>query len=177
MRITCPSCAAHYEVPAARLRPGKLVRCVRCGADWLPEPDAPDSDAPADHDDQEPQPEYPLAASLPRVTAMDRLAASPAPQLPSTRLIGAWILTFVVLAGALFAAVGWRQSVVRAWPPSSRILGVGGHMPAQRGPVPPPGPTPKAGQVENTVHAAPSGPAPNAVPAGEPAQTPGKKPE
>ena len=36
MRITCPSCAAHYEVPAARLRPGKLVRCVRCGADWLP---------------------------------------------------------------------------------------------------------------------------------------------
>ena len=42
MRIVCPACAAAYEVPEARLRPGLVVRCARCGADWAqptPEPE------------------------------------------------------------------------------------------------------------------------------------------
>jgi hypothetical protein len=32
------------------------------------------------------------------------------------------MLTFVVLAGAAAAAIGWRGAVVQAWPPSGRIL-------------------------------------------------------
>jgi hypothetical protein len=63
---------------------------------------------------------------------MDRLAASK-PALPSrpAGLTAAWVLTFVVLAGAVGAAIGWRDEVVRAWPPSGRILSASGHSPTE----------------------------------------------
>jgi predicted Zn finger-like uncharacterized protein len=38
MRIVCPNCSAEYEVPEARLRAGRAVRCARCGGTWVPEP-------------------------------------------------------------------------------------------------------------------------------------------
>ncbi|WP_428493727.1 hypothetical protein [Rhodopila sp.] len=54
---------------------------------------------------------------------MDRLTASTTAGLSRQRgLIGAWAMTFVVLALAVAAAVVWRNAVVRAWPPSGRIL-------------------------------------------------------
>jgi predicted Zn finger-like uncharacterized protein len=130
MRIACPSCAAEYEVPASRLKPGKLVRCARCGSKWLPDPGsvAPQGD-PALHIPSDT--ELDAARSLPGVTAMDRLAASSAAARDRKRLIAAWALTFVVLAGAVAAVVGWRDGVVRAWPPSGRILAAAGQTVAQ----------------------------------------------
>ena len=153
MRIACPSCDATYEVPDARLSPGKMVRCARCDNTWLPEHRAADLDAaawtmpaPADAgpmaadataEDGETEsanadPEAtPAGPQVPLVTAMDRLTASAVPAHRLRRgLIGAWALSFVVLAGAVAATVEWRDAVVRAWPPSGRILPSTGAIPA-----------------------------------------------
>ena len=35
MLITCPSCAAEYNVPAP-VAPGRVVRCARCATEWAP---------------------------------------------------------------------------------------------------------------------------------------------
>lgn len=122
MRIVCPSCDAAYELPASRLKPGRMVRCARCGSDWVPEAEqeavaeeAPPEPGPAPEPDD-------FGEELPEITAMDRLAASPARPPLRAGLIAAWVLTFVVLAGAAAATFGWRNAVVQAWPPSGRIL-------------------------------------------------------
>ncbi|GGG33350.1 hypothetical protein GCM10010964_21530 [Caldovatus sediminis] len=55
MRLTCPTCAAVYEVPDRLLADGarRPVRCTRCGAVWAPaaaepgEPQAMAGEAPA----------------------------------------------------------------------------------------------------------------------------------
>jgi predicted Zn finger-like uncharacterized protein len=131
MRITCPSCAATYDVPASRLKPGKLVRCARCGGEWLPVHDAEEvvsSPAPvAEQSLLEAAPE--LVAPLPTVTAMDRLAASRPRGASRAGLIGAWALTLVVLIGAIAATISWRDAVIRLWPPSGRILAATGQAP------------------------------------------------
>jgi predicted Zn finger-like uncharacterized protein len=128
MRIACPSCAAEYEVPASRLRPGKLVGCARCGNKWLPALETEKAVPPHAADVQVPLPaEVAMARALPEVTAMDRLAATPASPPSRASLVVAWVLTFVVLAGALAAMIGWRDKVVRAWPPSGRILTATSH--------------------------------------------------
>jgi predicted Zn finger-like uncharacterized protein len=125
MRIACPTCAAEYEVPAARLTPQKMVRCARCGGKWMavqaaeapaPVPDAPVPDA--GHSVERP------VASLPTVTAMDRLAAQAiaAPARP-TRLIAAWVVTAVVLVAGVAGTLIWREAVVATWPASGRLLG------------------------------------------------------
>ena len=64
----------------------------------------------------------------PRITTMDRLAASVHNLPERTPLIVAWVLTGVVLIAAVAATVTWREAVVRAWPPSSRILGHTDHV-------------------------------------------------
>jgi predicted Zn finger-like uncharacterized protein len=127
MRIVCPGCTAAYEVPAALLRPGKLVRCAKCGSNWLPadktEEVVTPSEPPQPPSDAEPE----MAAPVPAITAMDRLAAYPPPRPPRAGLIGAWLLTFVVLTAAVAATIGWREAIIRAWPPSGRILSAADH--------------------------------------------------
>jgi predicted Zn finger-like uncharacterized protein len=143
MRIACPSCTATYEVPAARLKPGKLVRCARCSAEWLPADESDPLTRPWEStgyaegeaaEQSPPLPEPDTAASLARPTAMDWLAASSRRAKPHAGLIGAWVLTVVVLAAAIGAVIGWRDAIVRAWPPSGYILAATGHatpLPAQ----------------------------------------------
>jgi predicted Zn finger-like uncharacterized protein len=41
MRVTCPACAATYEVPESRIGAGRRLRCARCQHDWFVEPPAP----------------------------------------------------------------------------------------------------------------------------------------
>jgi predicted Zn finger-like uncharacterized protein len=129
MRLACPECAAEYEVPADRLKPGKPVRCARCGNKWSPVQQPEEFVLPAAAAGRpELDADLDMAAAVPKVTAMDRLAASPAP-IPARRgLTGAWVLTLVVLAAALAAAIGWRETIVRAWPPSGRLLATTGNM-------------------------------------------------
>jgi hypothetical protein len=109
------------------MAPQRKVRCARCGGAWLPsEQPAPPVIDPdplefraAPEDEQDAQP----VTVLPSVTAMDRLAAS----APRTRapigLVAAWVMTFVALVAAVGAVIVWREPLIRAWPPSSRILG------------------------------------------------------
>jgi hypothetical protein len=113
-----------------------MVRCARCGRDWLPELEAGSEATPAKPPAAPPDPEparpepADVIPPLPEITAMDRLAAGSAPPPPSGGLIFAWVLTFVVLAGAVVATVAWRDTVVRAWPASGRILPAIGHTAA-----------------------------------------------
>ena len=146
MRIACPSCDAAYEVPDSRLPRGKMVRCARCDNKWLPAAQADDTVSPPDpavvsapviadseaaSADDAPDAAPAAAPQAPTATAMDRLSASPTAGLrPHRGLIGAWAMTFVVLALAVAAAVVWRNAVVRAWPPSGRILATTDSAPA-----------------------------------------------
>lgn len=155
MRIACPSCDATYEVPESRLTPGKMARCARCGNKWLPVQQAEDAVAPR-------QPVGPgapamttpsdpaagatteaasasttaasaIAPPVPTVTAMDRLAAAAPQHRRRPGLVGAWAVSIVVLAGAIAATLTWRDAVVRAWPPSGRILATNGATTAPAG--------------------------------------------
>jgi predicted Zn finger-like uncharacterized protein len=182
MRIACPSCAATYEVPASRLIPGKMVRCARCATDWLPPleneqavPEPEPAEAPADA-------APPIEAPVEGMTAMDRLAASAAPPPARTGLIGAWVLTLVVLAVAVAATVGWRSAIVRAWPPSGRILATTSQLAAPSAEIVEKQAAPSAEIVGKQAapsaeiagkRAAPS----EGKPAAPPAQTAGKAPE
>lgn len=130
MRIVCPSCAAEYEVPESRLLAGKMVRCAKCGSEWVPvretEADPVSSEAvppPLEHD-----PGPPAEATLPSVTAMDRLAAAPPLRRRNRGLIAAWLATGIVLAAAVAAAFSWRTEIVRLWPPGGRILSASGQI-------------------------------------------------
>jgi len=127
MLILCPSCEATYEVPDARMRPGRKVRCAQCGADWVPVADlADDAAGMADAVDagphQDAAPEAPPAA--PVITAMDRLAAGPTVRRGGTALRVAWVVTMLLIVAGIGAGYAWRQDVARHWPPSLRLYGV-----------------------------------------------------
>nr|WP_294512607.1 zinc-ribbon domain-containing protein [uncultured Rhodopila sp.] len=122
MQIACPSCAATYELPAARLKPGRSVRCSACGAEWKPEPEPEPQPDPAAPPPAEP-------AAQPMLTALERLAARAPEPTRSPALLAAWLLTVLLLGGGGVSAVVWRVDVMRLWPPSSRILAVFDRMP------------------------------------------------
>ncbi len=132
MQIACPSCAAEYDVPDARAKPGRKARCSRCGTEWTlsaaaePEP-VPVSDA------AEPEP-APLPS--PAITAMDRLAAARSHPPRSAALVAAWLLTLLLLAGGAASAIIWRAGIARAWPPSGRILLLFDHLPEKSADMP-----------------------------------------
>jgi predicted Zn finger-like uncharacterized protein len=135
MQIACPTCAAVYEVPASRLKPGRHVRCARCNAVWKPDPVAeppslPETPAP-------PVAPEPVEPALPQADAMQRLAAMPPPRSPRyAGLMVAWLASVLVLAGAGAGIVIWRDAVVRIWPPSGRILAFLEPLPQQPAPKP-----------------------------------------
>ena len=141
MRITCPNCGAHYEVPESKLSGRKAVRCSRCGVDWSPlaadvtEPEA----APVMsrlEEIQLPPPEpimEPVVEEEPQVpdtaeptvpasgfTAMQRLSQATEPPPPSIWLRIAWGLSVVLLVALLWSVVSWRADIMRMWPPSAR---------------------------------------------------------
>jgi predicted Zn finger-like uncharacterized protein len=140
MRIVCPSCSATYEVPEHLLKPGKMARCARCGGEWPPAREPADIEAPPGHvaepaaehepdhapDDGAPDHGPQLGAEQSREqhrpTAMERLAIQPPASARSRGLLGAWVATVLILAGAVAAMLVWRQEFMSVWPPSGRIL-------------------------------------------------------
>ena len=127
MRIECPACAATYEVPEDRLAPGRLVRCARCGSDWMPLPPAPVPEpalAPEPAAEAEPEVPSPRLAPSPAVVplparALERLKA-PRLRLHLSALSIAWALSVIVLLAAMWGAYAGRDAIMRAWPPSVR---------------------------------------------------------
>ena len=124
MRIDCPGCAAEYDVPEVRLVARKLVRCARCGVEWQPARVGAAAGAAPEPDHGHPAPARTVVAPepVPGIQAMDRLAAAAALDGPPAGLMAVWVLTVLVLVGAVVAAVTWRDAVMRTWPPSGRIL-------------------------------------------------------
>ncbi len=137
MRIACDECNAAYELPPERVRPGRAVRCARCGCVWVPvarEDAAPEIQPVAEVVPvRAPEPTVvvaPLAAEPVAVPVMvpDVEVVAPVPEprtevaAPASRRGAAlgWVLTVAVLAALGWAAVTCRAGVVAAWPPAER---------------------------------------------------------
>ncbi|MEJ0019349.1 MAG: zinc-ribbon domain-containing protein [Acetobacteraceae bacterium] len=138
MRIACPSCSATYDVPDSLVPAGRIVRCARCGSEWTPQSHTL---APPVEADPPPDPPPPATngsathvVATARRSAMDRLAANPAPSFPSVRLRLAWAGSVVLLLLLAAAAYTWRGPIVEAWPASARAYAAFGLHP-QPGPA------------------------------------------
>ena len=150
MRIVCPSCAAAYEVPDARVVPGQPVRCARCGTSWTPvagpQPatDAAPTRLPTAGPVPLPRP-APTAApkttapTLPRLPSNAQVFSTPdpfamTPEGPGTRFAGGpavlagWVVSVAAVVGLGWAAITWRHDIMHAWPPSERLYSTLGLM-------------------------------------------------
>ncbi len=113
MRIVCPACTAIYDVPEARLAPGRAVRCARCGTDWLPLAAEALPLQPA----EEMSPSVPEPARAPPPS----LAGTAKPRRADAVALAGWAVSLALLAALGWGGVRWRDSVMRAWPPSERL--------------------------------------------------------
>jgi predicted Zn finger-like uncharacterized protein len=105
MLISCPNCAAAYEVPDNLLAAGgQALQCTRCAHEWIVVPVAATPQGPAD----ESAPAPPSSPS--------RLAG----RLQVSAVVAAWVLSLGVLGSLGWSAVHWRGDVMAAWPPSQR---------------------------------------------------------
>jgi predicted Zn finger-like uncharacterized protein len=129
MRVVCPGCDAVYEVPNAVLSgPPRMLRCARCGREWVPEPpvpavaaEAPEAAAPPPYPEPVPfdePPELPPERS-PLLAASAPLVGRPARRPARAAAIG-WAATLVFLVAVLSAAYLWRNAIQTAWPPIQR---------------------------------------------------------
>ncbi len=136
MQITCPSCAATYEVPPTALKPGKLVRCARCAVEWAPlaaTPEVPVAAGAEADSAASPQAASPTGAAMGGATATNVAPPAPEPlalrsvkpRPPARRrnvaLTVAWaasILAILLLSGAAYAE---RSAIMQVWPPSIRL--------------------------------------------------------
>ena len=158
MRIVCPSCSAEYDVPDSLLTAGRVVRCARCGDEWLPvqavaavlepvpaqaaepppvaaEPVETATSEPPRPDDapgnDTPGNDAPGNDAPPEpASAMERLAMHPARPSSPLALRLAWLASLVALAALVWAAYAWRAEIAAAWPPSARMYAVFGERPA-----------------------------------------------
>ena len=126
VKITCPSCAAEYNVPDT-LAAGRVVRCAKCGNQWAPvaaavpdEPIVADA-APEPTATAEPPPPPP---ELPERLVPPAPVAAPGWRRRPSALLLAWLGSALVIVAAVAAGVVFREPVMRAWPPSQRVYGV-----------------------------------------------------
>ncbi len=122
MRIVCPACTAAYDVPEARLAPGRAVRCARCGTDWMPLT----VEMPTLRSD-EASPSVPEPAPA----AFRPLAATAGTRRVGAAVLAGWAVSLVLLAALGWGGVRWRGDVMRAWPPSERLYAALGLTPGQ----------------------------------------------
>jgi predicted Zn finger-like uncharacterized protein len=127
MRLDCPSCAANYDIPDHLLKPGRRMRCARCGAEWLtPALDAGTDElafgtvAPAE---AEPVREAPPPIEAPVVAPLAKESSEPTS--PSVALLAAWGVSIIALLGGVTGLIVWRRAIAAAWPPAERLLGGG----------------------------------------------------
>lgn len=146
MRIVCPSCAAAYEVPDARVLPGQPVRCARCGTNWTPVAELPPAPAPfgpllppinAGSSPTGPPPVAkpalpPDAQIFSQPDSYDATLERPGISLATgpAVLIG-WVVSVAIVIGLCWAAVTWRDDIMHAWPPSERLYSTLGLPPGR----------------------------------------------
>ncbi|MGX9964664.1 zinc-ribbon domain-containing protein [Roseomonas sp. F4] len=148
MRISCPNCAAEYDVPDEALAAGpRMLRCARCQHRFeasLPAPlaatpaapladsaaagDAPAESPPGATDPsaapaEETKAEASPAETPPPLRAPERLADAPTSP-PDRFALAGWVLTLLVLVGVAYAGFAFRAEVMAAWPPAQRLYGL-----------------------------------------------------
>jgi len=132
MRVTCPACAADYEVPD-RLLAGapRMLRCARCGADFVPPRPEPAAPPPAPEvavapppvaAAPEPAPPQPEAAPPVRPVRPVPQPLAPRDEAPSRALAGAWAASIAAVVLGVLALLLFRATVMEAWPPSARLF-------------------------------------------------------
>jgi predicted Zn finger-like uncharacterized protein len=136
MILTCPSCGTRYRADPANFSAlGRNVRCAKCGHVWFQAAPEPEPEAI-------PAPVLLITAqgagSAGGPTLGDRLTEQSgggsrrsdtkdaARSAIRDRIIqaGGVILLLILLAGIGWAAVHYRQGIVRLWPGSSGLYGV-----------------------------------------------------
>ncbi len=131
MQITCPSCAAIYEVPGEKIA-GRQVRCAKCGAQWTPVPPPAELEALPDPAPEPVATPEPAAEPAWEPEAPPPLLEVPAPLEPmvpteprrsNSALALAWIASLALLVAIVAGAYSSRQDVMRNWPPSQRLYG------------------------------------------------------
>ena len=125
MRITCPSCAAEYEL-GATLAAGRVVQCARCGHRWAPVPAEPPPVMETVPAEAMPEPASAPVVEVPPPSLSIPPDGRPAPVTTAppraqSALTLAWIGSGVVLAGLLAFAFLFRAPIMQAWPPSTRL--------------------------------------------------------
>lgn len=122
MLLTCPACAAEYNVPDHVVDGAPLtVRCVRCDGEWVvgaaesATPPAPTIAPPPPR--AEPQ-LPPLFRTPPE--PLEHLRADIEHDSAIRRGLASWTISVVVVAAVAWAAVAWRHDVMANWPPSQR---------------------------------------------------------
>jgi hypothetical protein len=108
-----------------------MVRCAQCGGEWAAVEETKEVAEVVGSAEVAVDPKPEPAQPVPTVTAMDRLAAHPPASPRSAQLIGAWVLTVVILAAAVSSIIIWREEIMTIWPPSSRILAPADHLPSR----------------------------------------------
>ena len=116
MLITCPSCAAEYNLPNT-VPPGRMVKCARCQTKWAPVPAPPPP--PPEPLAPPPGPEFPATPTVPADGRPTWLRRRTRGKLDALGL--AWLASGVLLLALLAAALVWRQPAMQAWPPSQRL--------------------------------------------------------
>jgi predicted Zn finger-like uncharacterized protein len=141
MRIVCPACAATYEVPDRLIGTGRNVRCSRCSEQWVPSSALEAEGAERLGQSAAPDPSLggsPAPPTPSTTTAIAERRLLPQPETQFARLIeptheraqqirlplltaAGWLSTAIVLGVLSWAAVSWRNDVMRVWPPSERV--------------------------------------------------------
>ena len=145
MILTCPSCDTRYSVDPASLIPdGRTVRCANCAHTWT---ERPPGDMPKTVEDEpgppepEPEPEPQLTPqlegddgvgddfevpSIEDVTVEAALnLAAPVTRAPKKRIGMGAVIGWSSIAAVLALVIGggwfFRDGVMEAWPPSSKL--------------------------------------------------------
>src|SRR5205085_9077373 len=128
MILTCPSCGTRYRAdPVNFTAPGRNVRCAKCGHTWFQAAPEPESSATLDV----------TSGPTPAVPETARMVTEPAAHIAmadirekrkghkstADRILQGLglVLLLLLLAAAGWAAVHYRQTVVRLWPGSERL--------------------------------------------------------
>ena len=138
MQITCPACAATYEVPDHLLVPGRLARCARCAQEWEPSADAaPPAPEPVAEPDPAPEslvriPEAPPLAAPARMRAPPQ---KPPRRRPGVAIWIGWAASLAIIVYAAYAMTRHRDAVMQSWPPSTRLYSALGLIAPKAGPA------------------------------------------
>ena len=121
MKITCPSCAAEYNVPDG-LAAGRIVRCAKCATEWAPV--APPAVVFEPPPPAEPVPPPEVPPPPPTIDRLERpVVPPPAPATRRLPLLLAWAGSLLIVVMAVAAAIVFRAPISHAWPPSQRVYG------------------------------------------------------